>query len=200
MAANFFVPQAVCSEVVSCNPPPLTATAPGNAATDGPTCSHKRRPRRRQSGRRRQVLDRRQRQRLRARKAAVVHRVTSAPPVLLVREKARHARHVELTDLEGVVRLRETASPDGRKELRITEAYLKFPSARRRSRKRYRGEAQHILRRNGSRNRYGLRPIPAVLCEEVVRSGHSEAARRILVRAASGTGALKVQITTGTPM
>jgi len=40
MAANFFVPQAVCSEVVSCNAPPLTATAPGNAATDGPSHAH----------------------------------------------------------------------------------------------------------------------------------------------------------------
>merc|ERR1712078_320415 len=92
------------------------------------TCSHKRRPGSRQSGRRRHGRHRRQRERLRARQAAVVHRVASSPTVLRVRKKARHTRHVQLTDLKAVVRLRETCVP--RKERRITETYLKFPGAR----------------------------------------------------------------------
>merc|ERR1719327_446792 len=174
--------------------PSSAATAPGSAAA-GHSHAHERRPGRRQSGRLRQVRDRRQRERLRARQAAVVHRVAGAPTVLRVREQARHARNVQVTDLEAIVRLRETFLPS--KERRIAETYLKLPSARSGSRKRDWGEAQHFRRRNRFRNRQQSGLLCAVLGEEVVRSRHAEATRLVLLLATILGAALDVQVTSG---
>merc|ERR1719473_250742 len=66
--------------------------------------------------------------RLPAREAAVELLVARTTAELLVREEARHARRVDLADLDRVVRLGEAVRLPGREQLVVTEADLVRPA------------------------------------------------------------------------